>query len=84
MSLTASDQPSSIGLIVKPYHLDQRLAGFEVGLPADVELSVELPAGDPWQRMAVLYEQVAAAITEHRAHLRWRCPGTTTVVTSGA
>lgn len=52
--------------VVVPYHLDQRLAGFDVGLPADIELSVDLPAGDPWQRMAVLYELVADTVSQHR------------------
>ena len=53
--------------VVVPYHLDQRLTGFEAGLPADLELTVDLPAGTPWQRMAVLYEQVADWVSQHQA-----------------
>ena len=63
----SSGYASLVRTVVVPYHLDQRLAGFDAGLPADIELSVDLPAGDPWQRMAVLYEQVADAVSQHWA-----------------
>lgn len=48
--------------LVVPYHLEERLAAFEPGLPVEGEVTVDLPRGGPWQRMAVLYEQVAAAV----------------------
>ena len=49
-------------LVRVPYHLDQRLDPFDLGVPADQEVTADLPPGDPWARMAVLYEQVAAAV----------------------
>ncbi len=45
-----------------PYHLDERLPGLTTGGPVDAELTADLPAGAPWQRMAVLYERVASAV----------------------
>lgn len=45
-----------------PYHLDERLEAFEPGLPVDGEVTVDLPSGSPWERMAVLYEEVATAV----------------------
>ncbi len=44
-----------------PYHLDEPLGGFAPG-PVDVTVAAELPAGDPWSRMAVLYGQVAGVV----------------------
>lgn len=49
-------------LLAVPYHLDERLDPFDLGVPADREVTAELPAGDPWTRMAALYEQVADAV----------------------
>lgn len=45
-----------------PYHLDERLDVFDLGLPVDHEVTARLPAGTPWERMAVLYEQVARTV----------------------
>jgi arginase len=44
-----------------PYHLDEFLGGFAPG-PVDVTVAAELPAGDPWSRMAALYSQVADVV----------------------
>lgn len=49
-------------IIAVPYHLDERLTGFAAGVPVDREVTVSLPPGDPWTRMAALYERVAAAV----------------------
>jgi len=49
-----------------PYHLDERLAVFDVGAPVDHEVTVELPAGDAWHRMSALYEQVAQVVASYR------------------
>lgn len=49
--------------VAVPYHLDERLVGFAPGVPVDHEVAVALPPGDPWQRMAVLYEQVAVEVS---------------------
>jgi len=48
--------------VAVPYHLDERLAGFDVGLPIDHEVTAELPPGGPWQRMAALYDRVAGVV----------------------
>src|SRR5215211_6789480 len=34
-------------LLTVPYHLDERLDPFDLGVPADRELTADLPAGDP-------------------------------------
>lgn len=49
-------------LIAVPYHLDARLPDVALGLPVAREVVVALPDAGPWQRMAVLYEQVAEAV----------------------
>jgi len=48
--------------VAVPYHLDERLVAFDVGVPVDREVMVELPAGDAWHRMSALYEQVAQVV----------------------
>ena len=50
-----------------PYHLDERLEPFTTGLSADRTATSALPAGSPWQRMAVLYEHVAQQVAEQGA-----------------
>lgn len=47
--------------VAVPYHLDEHLDAFAPG-PVDVTVAAELPAGDPWSRMAVLYGQVADVV----------------------
>src|SRR3712207_4507470 len=54
-------------LLTVPYHLDERLDRFDLGVPADREVTADLPPGDPEARMAVLYEQVAAAVGDRAA-----------------
>jgi arginase len=49
-------------LLSVPFHLDERLDPFDLGVPADAEIAPDLPPGDPWTRMAALYEQVADAV----------------------
>ena len=51
-----------MSLLTVPFHLDERLVPFDIGVPADTEITAELPAGDPWTSMAALYERVAAAV----------------------
>lgn len=48
--------------ILVPYHLDEHLPDIEAPLTPDTTVVAELPPGDPWQRMAVLHEQVAATV----------------------
>ena len=45
-----------------PFHLDEQLAGFAPPVPPDEVIAPALPAGDPWERMAVLYAEVADAV----------------------
>jgi arginase len=48
--------------ILVPYHLDERLADLDFPLRPDMTIATDLPAGDPWSRMAHLYERVAASV----------------------
>lgn len=57
--------PEVMEILAVPYHLDERLEGFTVGERVDREVTAELPSAGPWQRMAVLYEQVAQAIAAY-------------------
>ena len=50
-------------IVTVPYHLDERLAEFDVGVAVDHEVIVDLPVGDPWQRMGLLYEEVARVVS---------------------
>jgi len=45
-----------------PYHLDEHLPDLDVVLTPDSTITAELPQGDPWRRMAVLYDFVAASV----------------------
>ena len=49
-------------VLAVPYHLDERLGFFDVGVLAEGQITAELGSGTAWQRMAVLYEQVADVI----------------------
>ena len=51
-----------MSLLTVPYHLDQRLVPFDLGVPPGRELVADLPAGTPWTRMAALYADVADAV----------------------
>lgn len=48
--------------ILVPYHLDERLTEVDAPITPDVTITEELPDGDPWTRMAHLYETVAATV----------------------
>lgn len=45
-----------------PYHLDEYLPALDTPVAPDITVLAELEAGDPWQRMAQLYEEVATRI----------------------
>ena len=61
-----------------PYHLDEYLPDLDL-TPAPAELiTLELPAGEIWSRLAVLYTAVARAVTRGRAE-----DGRLVVVASG-
>lgn len=49
-----------------PYHLDQFIPNFDVGVPIDTEIRVDLPDAGTWQRMGVLYNNVAQFRRGHR------------------
>jgi arginase len=48
--------------ILVPYHLDEYLPELDVPLQPDVTISADLPDGDPWHRMAGLYDRAAETI----------------------
>jgi arginase len=50
--------------ILVPYHLDTYLPDLDVPFEADVTLTTPLPDGDPWERMAHLYEWVGSAVAD--------------------
>jgi arginase len=60
MSMQA--QNDGVTVIAVPYHLDEHLPDLELPLAADRTIAPDLPPGTPWERMAVLYEEVAAAV----------------------
>jgi arginase len=56
-----------VTVIGVPYHLDEYLPDLDV-TPGPAELiTPELPAGDVWRRLEVLYAAVARAVTRSRA-----------------
>lgn len=55
-------QTGGVTVIAVPFHLDEHLPDLELPLAADRTIAPDLPPGAPWERMAVLYEEVAAAV----------------------
>jgi arginase len=56
-----------VSLFSVPFHLDEPLAGFAISAlesagSAQRIISVPLPDGPPWRRLAALYEEVASAV----------------------
>lgn len=51
-----------MALLSVPFHLDEALPGFAPPLPPDEVIAPALPPGTPWERMAVLYAEVADAV----------------------
>ena len=47
-----------------PYHLDERLPEFEAPIEADETITLLLPEGGHWRRMAVLYDTVADSVAK--------------------
>jgi len=45
-----------------PFHLDEALPAFVPPVAPDAVIAPELPPGTPWERMAVLYAEVADAL----------------------
>ncbi len=45
-----------------PFHLDEPLPDFAPPAPPDEVIAPDLPPGTPWERMAVLYAEVADAV----------------------
>ena len=50
--------------ILVPYHLDELLPDLDVPVEVGSTVTVDLPDGDPWRRLAPLYEAVAATVAE--------------------
>lgn len=51
-----------VTVLAVPFHLDEPLPDLELPLPADRTIAPDLPDGAPWERMAVLYEEVAEVV----------------------
>ena len=49
-------------IIAVPYHLDEYLPDLDFPLAPDQVVTAGLPAGDPWERMAVLQSAVAGPV----------------------
>ena len=47
-------------IIAVPYHLDEYLPDLDLPLEPDEVVTAQFPPGDPWERMAVLYDAVAS------------------------
>jgi len=45
-----------------PYHLDEYLADLDFPLRPATTVTAALPAGDAWERLAVLYDAVSGAV----------------------
>lgn len=50
--------------ILVPYHLDEHRPNLDVPVAPDLTITAKLPDGDPWTRMASLYEWVASAVAD--------------------
>jgi arginase len=48
--------------ILVPYHLDEHLPSLDVPIHPDRTVTADLPDGDAWARLAVLFEAVASAV----------------------
>jgi len=53
-----------VSTLLVPYHLDEYLPVIEAPITPDTTVVADLPPGDAWQRMTVLYEQVAATVAD--------------------
>ncbi|HEY0999154.1 MAG TPA: arginase family protein, partial [Streptosporangiaceae bacterium] len=49
-------------VIAVPYHLDEYLPDLDLPCQPDEVVTARFPPGDPWERLAVLYEEVARAV----------------------
>ena len=49
-------------IIAVPYHLDEYLPDLDLPGEPDEVVTAQFPPGDPWERLAVLYEEVARAV----------------------
>lgn len=50
--------------VLVSYHLDEHLPDLDIPTQTSVSVTAELPPGDPWQRMHLLYERVAGTVAE--------------------
>jgi len=49
-------------VIAVPYHLDEYLPDLDLPGEPDEVVTAQLPPGDPWERLSVLYDAVACAV----------------------
>src|SRR5918998_1377121 len=55
-------QTGGVTVIAVPFHLDEHLPDLELPLAPGRTIAPDLPPVTPWERMAVLYEEVADAV----------------------
>jgi arginase len=60
--MSTGAQTGGVTVIAVPFHLDEHLPALELPLSADRTIAPDLPPGSPWERMAVLYTEVAEAV----------------------
>ena len=58
-------------IISVPYHLDEYLPDLDLPLEPNQVVTAALPAGDPWERMAVLQSVVAGTVAGEVASGAW-------------
>jgi arginase len=58
---------AGMAVLAVPFHLDEHLPDLELPLAPDRTIAPALPPGSPWERMAVLYEEVAADVAAELA-----------------
>ena len=59
---TRAGQHQAVTMIAVPFHLDEHLPELALPLVAERTIVAALPPGSPWERMAVLYDEVADAV----------------------
>jgi arginase len=55
---------AGVTTILVPYHLDESQPDLDWPMAADQTVTVDLPDGDPWTRMAALYTRAADVVAE--------------------
>jgi arginase len=51
-----------MAVIMVPYHIDESRPALDVPAEPEIRVTAELPPGDPWRRMGVLYDRLAGTV----------------------